>query len=94
MNIPVWSGGSIAKDDTDGRYSPTVEFQNIVNQLLSEMQANLGPDGFVLPPQPASNVVSALTAAGEGAVCFDTDNKVWAGNDGTSIVKFMTTTYP
>lgn len=94
MNNPVWSGGAIAKDDNENRFKPTVEFQNIVNQLLSELQTNFGEDGIQIPTAAATDIASRLSFMGVGSMLFDTTNNVLVLKTGSGLQQVTTTPYP
>ncbi|MES2218970.1 MAG: hypothetical protein V4501_11230 [Pseudomonadota bacterium] len=94
MIIPVWSGGPLVEDADGNPLSPTQETQGLLNQTLTELQSNVGEDGFAISQSPASDVVTKMANMPLGTVLFDVDSDEWVGKNASGLVKFTVTPYP
>jgi hypothetical protein len=81
MDIPSYIPMRVIDDN--GYLTP--EWSNLFNQLISQLQLNLGNEGFVLP-QLTTTQISELTdtAKSKGALVYDSvTNQVKANLNGT-----------
>lgn len=86
MNIPNFQ--NIRMVDSKGYL--TAEWQQLMQQLFTQLQANLSDEGYKLPQQSTSTIVSLNTAASKGALLYDsTTNEFKVNINGT--FKIVTT---
>lgn len=62
--------------DKDGQI--TSQWQLFFDQLITALQSNLKPEGFVIPQQTASNI--ALLTSSLSNIIYDSTNNVFKGN--------------
>lgn len=94
MIIPVWSGGALVEDADGNPLVPTQETQGLLNQTLTELQSNVGEDGFAISQSDVGDVTTKLANMPLGTILFDVDSDEWVGKNGSGLVKFTTTPYP
>jgi hypothetical protein len=64
--------------DTSGNITP--HWDLFFQQLVMALQTNLKPEGFVIPPQSASNIASlGNTSASVGNIIYDSTNNQFKG---------------
>ncbi len=81
MDIPSYIPMKVV--DENGYFTP--EWQNLINQLITQLQLNLGNEGYVLP-QLSTTQISELTDVNKskGALVYDNvTNQVKANLNGT-----------
>jgi hypothetical protein len=66
MNVPNF----IYERVVDDKGFLTAAWQKFFNQLINEMNQNLGEEGLVMPSQPTTNI-ALLTNALNGAMVYD-----------------------
>jgi hypothetical protein len=81
MNIPTFTNSKVV--DENGYFTP--EWSNLMNTLISQVQLNLGNEGYVVPQQPATNIAELTDASkSTGAIVYNsTDNTMMGNIDGT-----------
>lgn len=50
------------------------------DQLIKNLQLNLKPEGFVIPPQTASNIATLTGQQSNNNIVYDSTNNAFKGN--------------
>lgn len=58
MNIPTLLRTPVVEKGMDGNYYFTPQMFKIFSQLFTQLQQNVGADGFVVSPQTAANIAT------------------------------------
>lgn len=64
--------------DEDGKVHP--EWLFYLDQMQIALTRNFKPEGFVIPPQSASNIARLTSPASNNNIIFDSTNGVFKGN--------------
>jgi hypothetical protein len=67
MNIPNFE--NIKFVDSNGYL--TESWQNIMQQLVTQLQQNLSDEGYKVPQQPTATITTLNTAASKGALLYN-----------------------
>lgn len=62
----------------------TEPWQLLFSYLLTQMQTNLGEEGFVMPSQDDDTITTILTSPTPGTILYDTTNNEFKGAVQTS----------
>ena len=89
MNIPNFLNTPPINPET-GDWTP--EWSNLMQQLFTQLQSNLGPEGFVISQQSTANI-AALTDASKStaAIIYDSTVPAFKGNVGGTWKTFTLT---
>lgn len=58
----------------------TPEWELFLNQLILALQTNIKPEGIVVPPQIASNILQLTGSASNNNILYDSTNNEFKGN--------------
>ena len=64
--------------DKNGYLTP--EAQLFFDQLILTLQTNFKPEGFVIPPETASNIALLTATASNNNIIYDSTNNQFKGN--------------
>lgn len=67
MNVPNFVNGQFV--DENGMLTP--EWNNVLNQLLTQAQLNLGPEGYVVPQLTTVQIAQLTKPQSIGAMVYD-----------------------
>ena len=77
MNVPAFTNSKVV--DEEGYFTP--EWSNLMNTLISQVQLNLGNEGYVVPQQAAVDIAKLTDAEkSTGAIVYDSTNNALMGN--------------
>ena len=73
----------------DGRMSD--DWYTFFDQLILALQTNLKPEGFVIPPQTAANILLLVNESSNNNIIYDSTINKFRGNENGSWKTFTTT---
>ncbi len=78
MNIPNFINSRVI--DENGYFTP--EWRNLMTQMLTEQQINLGNEGYKIPQQPTTNI-NNLTDVDKStaSIVYDSTTNTFKGNE-------------